>query len=80
MKGETTLDERIVSRLAGLELVRTFYKSHYSGLDSDKADEYLIAQLIADATYLACYYGIDLETLIEENVNSTRSYFPDIPG
>ena len=79
MKGETTLDQRINERLKWLDEVLTFYKTKYTGLDKPEGTEYLISQLIADATYLATYYGIDLETMMEETVKDTRRYFPDIP-
>lgn len=79
MKGETTLDERVMERLLELERLRTFYKVTYPVLNRPEWPEHLVSQLIVDATYLATYYGLDLETIIAETVPDVRRYFPDIP-
>jgi hypothetical protein len=77
MIGETTLDERIMSQLKWLEEVRVKYSQHITGLESKDWVEYLVGQLIFDATYLATYHGIDLDTLLAETVADTRKRFPE---
>lgn len=74
MIGETTLDQRILRQLKWIEEVRKKYADRYNNLN----DEDLVAELIADATYLATYQGIDLDSLIEETVKDVRFHFPDI--
>lgn len=78
MQGETTVDERAYQQLRWLDQVRDKYATHITGLDKKDWAEDLISQLIFDATYLATYHGIDLDTLIQETVQSTRRHFPDI--
>lgn len=76
--GETTLDERILRQLRWLEEVRAKYATHLGGeLKNDKWIEDLVAELIFDATYLATYHGIDLDTILEETVKETRKKFPE---
>jgi hypothetical protein len=76
--GETTLDERILRQLRWLEEVKTKYSTHLGGeLKNAEWVEDLVSQLIFDATYLATYYGIDLDTIIKETVEETRKKFPE---
>ena len=75
MKGETTVDQRIVERLNTLERVRKFYSERFHSLD----EQDLIAALIEDAAYLALYHGIDFETLVKNCTEDVRNYYPDIP-
>ena len=79
MKGETTIDERVTRQLQRLEDVRKFYSQRFTYLDKTDWEADLISCLISDATYLACYYGIDLETTIKESVDTIRFHYPDIP-
>ena len=79
MIGETTLDERVNNQLSRLEEVRKHYGHRFSSIrDGILADEDLVCQLIADATWLATYFGIDLDSMIDETVNDVRRRFPDI--
>ena len=78
MKGETTVEQRIEERLRKLEQVRKFFNSRYN-LDGPNWETELISVLIEHATYLSCYYGVDLETTIQETVSSVRRNYPDIP-
>ena len=87
MKGETTLDQRVTEQLKRLEEIRKYYSQRFTYMDRSVTiggrtldwPENLVGQLIADATYLATYYGLDLETIIEETVKDIRRAFPDVP-
>lgn len=75
MKGETTLDQRIMERLKDLDRLHQFYLQQFPRI----SQEDLVAQLIADATYLAIYYGVDLETTFKEVSEDITKFYPDVP-
>ena len=85
MKGETSVDERVVERLRKIEEIRKFFSRWYRSLDPTTPNSVewasdLIAAMTEYAAWLALYEGIDYDTLAERVVKETRFYFPDIIG
>ncbi len=81
MKGETTAGERTTRNLERLEELRKHYASRFPGIGGKAGwEENFVSQLVYDAAWLSIYYGLDLETMVEQTVRDARRDFPDIPG
>lgn len=75
MFGETTPEERTIEKLKRLDRLREYYQKQFA---QQLTDEDLVVELIADAVYLATYFGIDFETKVQETAEDVRRVFPDI--